>query len=60
MGRGEEGRGGLHQVHDAVEVGAVEGHDLDGGLGAEHDEGADEVLAEDFAEAVVGVLPFCP
>lgn len=57
--RGEKGRGGLHEVHDAVEVCAVEGHDLDGGLGAEHDEGADEVLAQDLSEAVVRVLPFC-
>ena len=52
----EDGEGGEDEVHEAVEVGGVDGEDLDDGLGSEQAEGADGGLFEGFEEAAVRVV----
>lgn len=54
----EDGESGEDEVHEAVEVGSVDGEDLDDGLGAEEAEGADDATFEDFQEGAVGIIVF--
>lgn len=53
---GWEGR--EHEVHDAVDVGHVDGEGLDDGLGGEEAEGADERGPKDLGEGLVLALGF--
>ena len=54
----EEGKGREDEVHEAVEVGHVDGEDLDDDLGAEEDEGAGDGAFHGVGEGAFGVFVF--
>jgi hypothetical protein len=55
----EAREGGEDEVHEAVEVGHVEGEDLHDYLGAEELEGPDQGDSEGLGDGAFGVVVFC-
>lgn len=49
-----------HKIHQPIEVGPVQSRHLQSGLGEEHAEGADEVLAQRLAKRAVRPLVLGP
>ena len=54
----ETGKGREDEVHDAVQVGHIDGEDLDNELGTEEDEGAGDGAFHGIGEGAFRVLIF--